>query len=71
LEKANVSIKEQVMSDISDTSAITPYPQDVVSDVGEQEPRQEEGNGENENVIQNETEEYSEEHIGRNIDETA
>jgi len=66
-----VSIKEQVMSDISDPSAIAPYPQDVVSDVAEQEPRQEGETVENENVIQNENEEYSEEHIGRNIDETA
>ena len=59
------------MSDISDPSAIAPYPQDVVSDVAEQEPRQEGETVENENVIQNENEEYSEEHIGRNIDETA
>jgi len=67
----NVSTKEQAMSDISDTSAIVPYPQDIISDVAEQEDtRQENGEGENENVIHNETREYSEEYIGRNIDET-
>jgi hypothetical protein len=60
------------MSDISDTSAIVPYPQDIVTDVAEaEETRQENGEGQNENVIQHETREYSEEHIGRNIDETA
>jgi hypothetical protein len=68
----NVSTKEQAMSDISDTSAIVPYPQDIVSDVAEQEETgQEERERENENVIRNETQEYSEEHIGRNIDEIA
>ena len=58
------------MGDVADTSHVVPYPQDIVSGVGESEPKAEETEVENETVIENENTENGDENIGKNIDVT-
>ncbi len=58
------------MGDIADTSYIRPYPQDIVSDIGETAKSETVEEVEEETVIETENSENGDENIGRHIDVT-